>query len=114
MVNQERRRNKRFPLTVPGYAIINGSSVDLATHDISQDGALVQLNVRIALRSKSKLLVRLNIGFMGLAKICRLETLAHHTLYGLKFERFDHHSDLLLIAYLLKHERYQPGHTPIQ
>jgi hypothetical protein len=101
----ERRRNKRAALALRGHAIVHGVSFDLETLDVSQCGALVKLAGHNVLKKRTKLLVRFDIGFMGRGVICWLQTLPHGTLYGLKFERFDHHSDLLLVAYLVKHER---------
>jgi hypothetical protein len=111
---QERRSTKRFPLELQGYAIINGSNVDLKTCDVSQGGALVQLFTHTHLKNGTKLLVRLEIGFMGRAIICRFNTRDNCALYSLKFDRFDSYSDLILIAYLIKHERRQSGRSSIQ
>jgi hypothetical protein len=110
---QERRSAKRFPLELQGYAIINGSSVDLKTHDVSPEGALVKLGTHFLLKNGTKLLVRLKIGFMGRAIIFRVNTCDNRTLYSLKFDRFDSYSDLILIAYLIKYEHHLPaGPTP--
>lgn len=114
MHTNERRGSKRIPLELHGYAVINGVSADLKTRDISQGGALVKLATSTALRRRMKLLVRLNIGFMGRGTVCWVKTCAHCILYGIRFERFDHHSDLLLIAYLIRHERQLSGKTSIQ
>ena len=109
---QERRNTKRFLLELQGYAIINGSNIDLKTHDVSQGGALVKLVTHTLLKNGTKILVRFNIGFMGRAIVCRLNT--RDALYSLKFDRFDSYSDLILIAYLIKYENHLPGSAAIQ
>ena len=111
---QERRNAKRLPLELQGRAIIDGSSVDLKTHDVSQGGALVKFVTHTCLKNGTKLLIRLDIGFMGRAIICRIITRDNRTLYSLKFDRFDSYSDLLLIAYLIKYEQHLPGAAIIQ
>ena len=110
----ERRIGTRFPLELKGYAIINGSNVDLKTHDVSQGGALVKLVTHTLLKNGTRLLIRLNIGFMGRAIISRNNTHGNCTLYSLKFDRFDFYSDLILIAYLIKYEHHQPEGAIIQ
>jgi len=107
---QERRISKRFPLELQGYAIINGSNVDLKTYDVSQGGALVKFVTHSILKSGTKILVRLNFGFLGRGIICRIITLDNRTLYSLRFDRFDSYSDLMLIACLIKYERH---HEPM-
>jgi hypothetical protein len=104
----EQRSGKRFPLELRGYAIINGSNIDLKTRDVSQGGALVKLVTHASLKKGTKLLVRLNIGFVGRAIIGRINTRDNCTLYSLKFDRFDFNSDLMLIAYLIKYEQHRP------
>lgn len=111
---QERRSAKRFPLQLQGCAIINGSNVDLETLNVSQGGALVQLFTHTHLKNGTKLRVRLNIGFMGRGIVCRFNTRDNSDLYSLKFDRFDAHSDLVLIAYLIKYERRHSGGASIQ
>jgi len=114
MHTQERRIAKRFLLELSGYAIINGSNVDLKTRDISQGGALVEFVTHVSFRKGMKVLVRLGIGFMGRAVICRRDASNNSVLYSIQFDRFDAHSDLMLIAYLIKYERHQPGGKVIQ
>ncbi len=109
---QERRSGKRFPLEFNGYAIINGSNVDLKTRDVSQGGALVKFVTHTPLKKGTKVLVRFDIGFMGRAIICRFNTRDNCTLYSIKFDRFDSYSDLMLIAYLIKYERHLSGVAP--
>ncbi len=106
---QERRAAPRFPLDSTGCAIINGSNVDLKTHDVSQGGALVEFVALTSLKKGTKLRVRLNIGFIGRAIICRVNTSNNCTLYSLKFDRFDFYSDLVLSAYFVKYDRHLSG-----
>lgn len=54
----------------------------------------------------TNLRVRLDIGFVGKAILCRINTRNNCTLYSLKFDRFDFHSDLALSAYFVKHEHH--------
>ncbi len=109
---QERRSADRFPLNSTGCAIINGSNIDLQTHDISQGGALVEFAAAPSLKKGARLRVRLNVGFIGRAVICRVATRNNRTLYSLRFDRFDFHSDLALSAYFVKHELHLSGaHT---
>lgn len=103
---QERRNNKRFLLDSSGCAIINGSNVDLKTCDVSQGGALVEFAAPPALKKGMRLRVRLNIGFIGRAIVCRINTRDNRTLYSLKFDRFDFYSDLVLSAYFVKYEHH--------
>ena len=110
----ERRVAKRFLLELTGYAIVNGSNVDMRTRDISEGGAQVEFVTHVPLKKGTKLLVRLGIGFMGRAVICRCGTHDNRVLYSLRFDRFDSYSDLILIAYLVKYERHQPLKTRIQ
>jgi hypothetical protein len=112
MFIQERRNAKRFPLELQGHAIINGSNVDLKTHDVSQGGVLVKFVTHTLLKNGTKILIRLNIGFMGRGIICH--TRDNCDLYSLKFDRFDSYSDLILIAYLIKYERHLPVGQIIQ
>ena len=105
MYLHERRSAKRFPLELQGYAIINGCNIDLKTRDVSPGGSMVKFATHTALRKGMKLLVLLDIGFMGRAVVCRACTCDNCTLYSIRFDRFDAYSDLILIAYLIKHER---------
>lgn len=111
---QERRDAQRFPMALSGCAVINGNCVDIKTQDVSQGGALVKFVTHTFLKTGTKLLVRLNFGFLGRAIICRIASRDNRALYGLKFDRFDSYSDLLLIAYLIKHEQHPPGGTIIR
>ena len=106
---QERRDAPRFPLDSTGCAIINGSNVDLTTHDVSQGGALVEFLAAPSLKKGMKLRVHLNIGFIGRAIVCRVNTRNNRTLYSLKFDRFDFYSDLALSAYFVKYEHQRSG-----
>lgn len=110
---QERRNANRFPLNATGCAIINGSNVDLLTHDVSQGGALVEFAGIHFLKNGTKLRVQLNIGFTGRAIVCRVNTSNNRTLYSLKFDRFDFYSDLVLSAYFVKYEHHRSGAVTI-
>lgn len=114
MHTQERRRAKRFPLKLRGYAIINGINVDLQTRDVSQGGSLVKFATHVPLRQGTKLLIRLEIGLLGRAIICRASAGDNSTLYSIRFDRFDSYSDLILISYLIKYERHLPERPTIQ
>jgi hypothetical protein len=103
---QERRSANRFSLDSQGCAIIGGSNVDLKTHDVSQGGALVEFVSPSALKKGTRLRLHLNVGFVGKAIVCRVNTRDNRTLYSLKFERFDFYSDLVLSAYFVKHVHY--------
>lgn len=108
---QERRIAKRFPLELRGYAIINGSNVDMRTRNVSQGGGLVKFASHITFKQGMKLLVRFDIGFMARAIICRCD---NDALYSIMFDRFDACSDLVLIAYLIRYERHLPTGVTIQ
>lgn len=103
---QERRSSNRFPVNSTGCAIINGSNVDLLTHDISLGGALVEFLVSPSLKKGTRLRVHLNVGFVGRAIVSRVNTRDNRILYSLKFDRFDFYSDLVLSAYFVKHEHH--------
>lgn len=105
----ERRIGNRFPLKLQGNAIIRGHHFDLTTHDVSQGGALVKFFTSSSLQKGTKINIRLNIGFIGRALICRINTHDNCDLYSVKFDRFDSFSDLLLIAYLNKYENQELG-----
>jgi len=106
---QERRIANRFPLASSGCAIINGNNVDLKTHDVSQGGALVEFVAPPPLKNGTRLRIRLDIGLIGKATVCRVNTRDNRTLYSLKFNRFDFYSDLVLSAYFVKHEHHLSG-----
>jgi hypothetical protein len=103
---QEQRSSNRFPVESTGCAIINGSNVDLKTHDVSQGGALVEFLSLTSLKKGMKLRICLTIGFTGRAIVCRVNTRNNRTLYSLVFDRFDFYSDLALSAYFVKHEHH--------
>lgn len=103
IASHERRGAKRFPLELCGYAIINGDAVQLRTHDISQGGSLLQIDMDVPLEIGSNLLVRLDVPMKGKAVICRVIANGQYILYGVRFDRFDFHSDLILLAYLVRH-----------
>jgi len=100
---QERRNAHRYPLDIKGCVIINGRNVDLEVHDVSLGGASVKFAAPISLKKGTRLRILLNIGFVGRASICWINASNNCTLYGLKFDRFDFYSDLVLGAYLVKH-----------
>jgi hypothetical protein len=105
---QERRSAKRFPLELKGSVFINGINIDLKTHDVSLGGTLVEFVTPSSLKGATKVRVRLNIGFSGRAIVCRVNTHDNCTLHGLKFDRFDFYSDLVLNAYLVQHQQHLP------
>ncbi len=84
----------------------------MKTRDISQGGALVEFVSHTLLKNGTKLLVRLGIGVMGRAIVCRQQNCDNCALYSLRFDRFDAYSDLILISYLIKYERHQPVGSP--
>jgi hypothetical protein len=92
-----------------GCAIINGDNVDLRTLDISQGGALVEMVTPASLKEGSRLRVHLNVGFVGRAIVCRINHHHNRILYGLKFDRFDFYSDLVLSAYFVKNQQQLTG-----
>lgn len=108
---KEQRIAKRFPLELRGYAIINGSNIEMRTRNVSQGGGLVKFATHITLKKGMKLLVRFDIGFMARAIICRC---GNDTLYSIMFDRFDAYSDLVLIAYLVRYEQHLPTGVTIQ
>jgi hypothetical protein len=103
---QERRSADRFSMDSTGCAIIDGSNVDLKTHDVSLGGALVEFIAPLSLKKGARLRIHLTIGFIGRATICRINSRNSRTLYSLKFDRFDFYSDLVLSAYFVKHENH--------
>ena len=105
MAARERRGAQRVPLELQGYAIINGSVVGLRTRDISQSGGLLRLATDTPLHSGTRLLVRLDMRLRGMAAICRVSGQGRCALYGVRFDRFDAHSDLILLAYLVRYEQ---------
>lgn len=105
MQQQERRGADRFFLDIQGYAIIKGSNVALKTHDVSQGGALVEFVTPSPLENGTRLRIHLKLGFVGRAIVCWVKTSDSRTVYGLKFDRFDFYSDLVLSAYFVKYER---------
>lgn len=109
MHRQERRSAERYLLDTRGCAIIDGSNVDLRTYDVSQGGAQVEFLTPHSLKVGTKLRVRLNIGFIGRAIVCRVDKRNSRTTYGLRFDRFDFHSDLALGAYFVKYGRQLAG-----
>jgi len=102
---EERRSSRRFSLDLTGCAIVNGKNVGLKTHDLSLGGALIEFPSAAPLKAGTRLRILLNIGFMARASICRINTLNDRVLYAIRFHRFDCHSDLLLDAYFVMHER---------
>lgn len=109
MHTQERRRAKRFPLDLKGCVVINGSNFGLKVHDGSLTGVLVEFVANQPIVLGAKLRVRLYIGFSGRAIVCRNYTHNNCTFYGITFDRFDYYSDLVLNAYLVKHEQHLSG-----
>ena len=89
--------------------VINGSNIGLKIHDASQTGALVKFVTSQPLALGDKLRIRLYIGFSGRAVVCRNYTNNNGTFYGITFDRFDYYSDLVLNAYLVKHEQHLSG-----
>ncbi len=114
MHNEERRSSRRFAMDVTGCAIINGRNVALKTRDLSLGGALVEFASAASLKTGTGLRILLNIGFMARASICRVSTLDDGVLYGLRFSRFDCHSDLLLNAYFVQLESQPPAAPTVQ
>ncbi len=108
MHSEERRSSRRFAVDMTGCAIINGRNVGLRTHDLSLGGALVEFASAPSLEVGTRVRILLDIGFMARASVCWIKTLNDVVSYGLSFNRFDCHSDLLLNAYFVKHERQLP------
>ena len=106
---QERRNANRFSVESAGCAIINGNNIDLKTFDVSQGGTLVEFVTPTPLKKGTRLRVHLNVGFVGRAVVCRINTHNNRTSYGLKFDRFDFYSDLVLSAYFVKYEQQLSG-----
>ncbi len=111
---QERRIAERFQLELLGCAIINGNNVGLKTQDVSLGGALAEFFAPPSLKEGTKLCIRLNIRFMGSAVVCRVNARDYNSLCGLKFERFDYYSDLLLSAYFIKNKHHLSERATIQ
>lgn len=114
MHSEERRTSRRFGLDLTGCAIINGKNVALKTHDLSLQGALVEFAPTTSLEIGTALRILLNIGFIARASVCRIDTLNDGILYGLRFTRFDCHSDLLLSAYFVQLESQLPATPSVQ
>jgi hypothetical protein len=111
---QERRSTERFPLRSKGCTIFNGDNLDLRTHDVSLGGTLVEFVSPCSITEGAKLRLYLDIGFVGRAVVCRVITYDNGTLFGLKFDRFDFYSDLVLSAYFVKYKNHPPGPGAIQ
>src|ERR1017187_10566531 len=88
---------------------------------------LVELASKQSWANGNKIHVRLYVSFSGRAIACRINARNNRTLYGvsgtaivcrsdarnralygIKFECFDHYSDLVLNAYLIMHEHQLP------
>jgi hypothetical protein len=96
MQTQERRSNSRISLSSKGYAILDSDDIDLTTHNISLGGSLVEFAAsHHLLREGMAIRVSLDFGFMGQAVVCHTLT-DSTTLYGLKFDHFDHASNFML------------------
>ncbi len=97
-----------------GYAILDGIKTRLKTLDVSQKGALVEMAGIQPFMEAMELDIHLDMGFKGMAAICRVKTDNNSTLCGVRFNRFDAHSDLLLAAHIARFEHQQPtlGMTP--
>ena len=102
MQPQERRSTSRIPLSSKGYAILDNNDIDLTTHNISLGGALVEFAMNHHLREGMAIRVSLDFGFMGQAVVCHA-TADNSTLCGLKFDHFDHASNLMLGNNILNH-----------
>jgi hypothetical protein len=92
---QERRSNSRVSLSSKGYAILNDNNFDLTTHNISLGGVLVEFFTHHHLREGMAIRLSLDFGFMGQAVVCHTTT-DNTTLCGLKFDHFEHASNLML------------------
>lgn len=95
MQTQERRSASRIALSSKGYAILDNKDIDLTTHNISLGGALVEFAVPQQLQEGMAIRVSLDFGFKGQAIICHAMT-GDTALFGLKFDRFEHASHLML------------------
>lgn len=103
---QERRSSKRIPLAFNGYAVIGGIKIPLKTHDVSQTGALVEIgDFGLPIQEAMQLGVHLDNGFVANAVVYRVAR--EGGVYGVKFNRFDFHSDLLLTASIFHYEHNQ-------
>ncbi len=105
---RERRSAKRIPLAFNGYAVIDGLKIPLKTHDVSQTGALVEIvDFGLPIQEAMQLGVHLDNGFVGNAVVYRVAAREEGAWYGVKFNRFDFHSDLLLTASIFHYEHNQ-------
>jgi hypothetical protein len=102
MQAQERRSNRRVSLSSKGYAILGSNDIDLTTHNISLGGTLVEFAAAHHLMEGMAIRVSLDFGFMGQAFVCHATT-DNTTLCGLKFDHFDHASNLMLGNNLLNY-----------
>ena len=96
-----------------GYAILDGIKTRLKTLDVSQKGALVEMAGIQPFMEAMELDIHLDMGhldmgFKGMAAICRVKADNNSTLCGVRFNRFDAHSDLLLAAHIARFEHQQP------
>jgi len=102
MQTQERRSNSRISLSSKGYAVLDSNDIGLITHNISLGGSLVEFDAPHKLREGMTIRVSLDFGFIGQAVVCHATT-DNTTLCGLKFDRFDHASNLMLGNNILNH-----------
>lgn len=102
MQNRERRRTSRISLSSKGYAIVDSNEIDLTAHNISLGGTLVEFAASHNLSKGMAIRISLDFGFMGKAVICHATT-DTTTLYGLRFDHFDHASNLMLGNNILNH-----------
>ena len=86
MYVQERRSTSRFSSTSKGYAVLNGIDLDLKTHDVSPQGALVEFASHYSIREGMRLRIHLNNYLVRMAVVCRIVTGNSRTLFALKFE----------------------------
>ena len=101
----ERRRARRFPLELHGHAIVRGKSYAVKTQDVSVCGGLVHIPIQPEMLAGTRIRIRLDMQIRGMALVCRSVAQGRRTLYGIRFDRFDGHSDLTLLAFLARHEQ---------
>ena len=108
MQTQERRHTSRISLPSKGYAMLGNRDIDLTAHNISLGGSLVEFAAPLNLSKGMAIRVSLDLGFKGQAIICHAAT-GDASVYGLKFDLFDHASHLMLGSHLLNYR--EPGKT---
>ena len=102
---QEKRSSRRLYLQLKGCAFHNGRMIKFETRDISLGGTLVEIvnASSYPFSEGTKLKIWLEAGFKGRVLVDRIIKCGNKTLYNLKFDRFDDHSDIMLSAYFVKH-----------